>query len=114
MKILTGIDIVDIEDFRNSLNSGGSKFVNRLFTEKEKKNSKVNHLAGLFAAKEAVLKALSLPSGSWQEIEIVHKKNGRPFVILSKKITKQIRIIDTDVSISHSISNAIAIFIAIT
>jgi holo-[acyl-carrier protein] synthase len=113
MKVLTGIDIVDIEDFRDSLNSGGSKFIDRIFTDKEKKNVKIFHLAGIFAAKEAVLKALSFPIGSWKQIEICNRKDGRPFIQLADELKASKKIISCDLSISHSTTSAIAIFLAV-
>ena len=40
-------------------------------------------LAGVYVAKEAAFKALSLPKGDWQILEIRHDADGRPSVILS-------------------------------
>jgi phosphopantetheine--protein transferase-like protein len=107
MKILTGIDLVDISDFKKSLKNGGDNFLRRVFLPLEMKNMNIEHLAGIFAAKEAVTKALSLKPGEWLEIEIKNAPNGRPIVNLTKKLTS------FDLSISHTEKVVIAVFVAI-
>ena len=107
MKICTGIDIVDIADFKRSLKNGGQNFLDRLFTPDEQKSTKIEHLAGIFAAKEAVLKALSFKPGSWQDIEVINESSGRP----KAKIKEQL--LSYDLSISHSKNMAIAVFVAL-
>jgi holo-[acyl-carrier protein] synthase len=65
-------------------------FLNRVFTSAEldyavKRQRPEKHLAGRFAAKEAVVKALSrgiLSGISLKEIEVVNGVDGRPFVRL--------------------------------
>jgi len=98
VKIRTGIDIVSRSSFTLSLENGGQSFLDRCFNEIEQKNSDVLHLAGVFAAKEAVIKALSLEAGSWLHICVVYENNGRPKVEL---IEERIDIESLDVSISH-------------
>lgn len=107
--ILVGTDIVDIEDFKKSLKNGGPIFLRKLFTPQEQENLDLVHLAGLFAAKEAVLKALSLKPGRWLEIEVQNEESGRPKVSLPKNI----KLISFDLSVSHTDSYAIAFFATI-
>ncbi len=107
MKILTGIDLVDISDFKKSIKSGGDNFLHRVFLLSETENMNIEHLAGIFAAKEAVTKALSLKPGKWLEIEIKNAPDGRPIVNLTKKLTS------FDLSISHTKTCAVAVFVAI-
>ncbi len=82
MKIVTGVDLVYIPRFKKSLKNGGENFLRRVYLDTELKNCEIQHLAGIFAAKEAVIKALSMKPGSWHDIQISHKKNGNPQVQL--------------------------------
>ena len=77
-----GIDLVDLKRFESSLNRT-SGLANRLFTDREiQQGSSRNialHLAGRFAAKEALAKALGVPPGlSWHEVEVLRLEGGRP------------------------------------
>ena len=110
MKLRTGIDIIEIERIKESIEETEGKFCERVYTEKEikycesKKMQKYQHYAARFAAKEAVFKALSCELADkydicWKDIEVLNDKNGRPYVnILTDKI-KQIE--NIDISISH-------------
>ena len=116
MKIRTGVDIIEIERVKQSIEDTAGKFCDRIFTQKEieycesKKTQKYQHYAARFAAKEAVLKAISQLLDSkfdieWKEIEILNNEEGRPYVNLLKK---GIEINDIDISISHSKEYAVA------
>jgi len=65
MKIDCGTDIVEIDRIKESIETFGEKFIDKIFTEKEKeyceskKNVKYQHYAARFAGKEAVYKAIS-------------------------------------------------------
>lgn len=107
--IRAGIDIVDVKDFKKSLKNGGQNFLDKLFTKQEQQNKDPIHLAGIFAAKEAVLKALSLKPGKWSEIEVLYEKSGRPYLHLSKEL----KIKSSDLSISHTKTTAVAVFMAV-
>ena len=121
MKIRTGVDIIEIERVKNSIEDTNGKFCERVFTEKEieycesKKSQKYQHYAARFAAKEAVLKAISQLLESkfdieWKEIEVINDENGRPYANLLKE---GININDIDISISHCKTYAIASVIVI-
>ena len=113
MRILTGIDLVDISDFEKSYKNGRENFKKRVFHSAEIKNEELGHLAGVFAAIDAVMKALSLKPGSWLQITIRNKKDGRPFVTLTPKTTKKIKFQSCDLSISHTEKVSVAVFVAI-
>lgn len=101
-----GVDLVFIPDFQKRTKRGGEGFLGKIFLESELKDTESSHLAGIFAAKEAVVKALGLPSGSWHKIEIAYEKNGRPKVrVWGKKIKS------CDLSISHAGDYAVAVFV---
>lgn len=116
MKIRTGIDIIEIERVKQSIEETDGKFCERVFTQNEieycesKKVQKYQHYAARFAAKEAVLKAISQLLESkfdieWKQIEILNDENGRPYVNLLKE---RINISDIDISISHCKTYAVA------
>ena len=116
MKIKTGIDIIEIERVKQSIEETDGKFCERVYTEKEieycesKKMQKYQHYAARFAAKEAVLKAISELLESkfdieWKEIEIQNDENGRPYVNILKQ---GIHIDNIDISISHCKTYAVA------
>lgn len=109
-KILTGVDLVYLPRFKKSLKNGGENFLRRVYLDNELNNSHLSHLAGIFAAKEAVIKALSLSTDSWHDIHIKYKSNGAPTVEISNF---GFRTADFSLSISHDGSYVIAQFIAI-
>lgn len=110
MKIKCGTDIIEIERIKESIDKLEDKFTKKVFTEKEikycesKKIQKYQHYAARFAAKEAAFKAISESlndkySISWQDIEVVNDKNGRPSLNINKIDMQNIEGID--LSLSH-------------
>ena len=87
-----GVDIIKNSRINNSLKIKG--FLNRIFTEKEiqqgkKLKNKINFYAKRFAAKEAFVKAIGTGFRSdinFIDIEIKNHKNGKPYILLSKKL----------------------------
>lgn len=121
MKIRTGVDIIEIDRIKQSIEDTDGKFCERVYTQKEieycesKKMQKYQHYAARFAAKEAVLKAISQLLESkfdieWKEIEVLNDEEGRPFVNLLKK---DIPIDEIDISISHCKTYAVASVVVI-
>jgi holo-[acyl-carrier protein] synthase len=90
MVLGVGIDIIEIERIKKSIDRFGDHFLNKVFTKTEieyslSKANKYQHFAARFAAKEAIYKALSSDTDkvySWQDIEIYNEKNGLPKVKL--------------------------------
>ena len=116
MKIRTGVDIIEIERIKQSIEETEGKFCERVYTKKEieycesKRTQKYQHYAARFAAKEAAFKAISQLLDNkfdieWKDIEILNDENGRPYVNLQKK---EINIDDIDISISHCKTYAVA------
>ena len=111
MRISIGTDIIEINRIKESIESLGENFKNKIYTKKEieycesRKNAKYQHYAGRFAAKEAIFKAVSEILDdkyeiSWKDAEILNDKNGKPKVtFISKKLEEKIESID--ISISH-------------
>lgn len=72
-----------------------------------------HRLAGFFAAKEAVLKAMGtgLANFSWQEIEVRHDSKGAPFFEFNGKVLSFLtenRVSRIHLSISHCKEYAVA------
>ncbi|MCL1862761.1 MAG: holo-ACP synthase [Defluviitaleaceae bacterium] len=106
-----GVDIVKVERFEKYVADPSCAFMQKIFTSREREylsGKKAQSIAGIFAAKEAVAKALGtgfagrLP----RDIEILHKQSGMPYVVLHKK--KSRRRYKIHVSISHTDTDAIA------
>jgi len=114
-----GIDMVSCERLRQAVKRHGKRFLGRVFTSAELKycmgrKREIEHLAGRFAAKEAVLKVLGTGwrSGiNWTDIEIRNAPSGQPKVRLSGKcreIADELRLSSILVSISHIETHAVA------
>jgi len=110
MKIKCGTDIIEIHRIKDSIDTMGNHFVERVFTKNEieycenKGKQKYQHYAARFAAKEAAFKAVSETlndkySLTWQDVEVKNDNNGRPCIYINK-IDKSI-IENIDLSISH-------------
>ncbi len=118
-----GIDMVDCKRLEEIVRRQGRRFLNRIFTQAELdycrgKKRRIEHLAGRFAAKEAVLKVLGtgLRSGmKWTEIEVTNEPSGQPRVRLAgqcRRIAQRRKLGQILVSISHISTHAIASAVA--
>ena len=121
MKIRTGVDIIEMERVKNSIEETGGKFCEKVYTKREieycesKKIQKYQHYAARFSAKEAIFKAISLDLKNkydidWKDIEILNDESGRPYVNILKQ---DIEINSIDISISHCKEYAVASVIAV-
>jgi len=114
-----GIDLTDIERIRKDLDRWGEKFVQRLLGDEERilyrqKQDKVRFVAGRFAAKEAVMKALGafFDSGVYpRNIQILNDLYGKPYVHLDDDIREKILDKEIKVSITHERTMAAAVAI---
>lgn len=112
MQILgIGTDIIEIERIADVCRRS-PRFEQRVFTPAElayarPKVGKFSHLAGRFAAKEAVAKALG-SSFSWQDVEIYTEASGKPCVNLHGKAKEAAGSARVMISMSHSASYATA------
>jgi holo-[acyl-carrier protein] synthase len=105
-----GVDITEVSRLRKAIEKWGSSFLDRVFTKKEMENAKTRgslymHLAGRFAAKEAVFKALGNTKLNLKDVQILNDKNGKPFCEVMNSKAKDCRIL---VSISHVKNYAVA------
>ena len=81
-----GIDVIQNERIRESIQRFGERFLNRIYTEHEKeycqKCAKPElHYAARFAAKEATFKALGTGWAAgvkWRDVEVQRLASGKP------------------------------------
>lgn len=121
MIIGIGVDIIEIERVRQAIRNN-KNFLSKLFTEREidyfiSRNMNSEVIAGNFAAKEAVSKALGtgMRGFSFKDIEILRNELGKPEVILhnganliGNKLVGNNNSLRIHLSISHNNSSAIA------
>ncbi len=119
MKLATGIDLLEIDRLRGAIATHGERFLQRVFTEQElaANAKKVESLAGRFAAKEAVAKALGCGIGdvAWKEIEILRAESGAPQLVLhgaAERLAREQGLTTWSLSLSHSQSHAVAVAVA--
>jgi len=86
MIVGTGIDIAEVPRIANSIERFGERFLNRIFTEGERrycdaKANRVERYAARFAAKEAGMKAIGTGWNhgvTWKDVEVTRMPGGRP------------------------------------
>lgn len=119
-----GIDIVEIDDFARLMKEPARSFLNRHFTDAELADAGIGRtqtekLAGRFALKEAVMKALGVGWGNgiaFTDVEVITMQSGAPTVALRRQIKvlqQERQISGWLVSVSHTRSFAIASAIAV-
>lgn len=123
MLIGIGIDLADIGRFVKMLNKKDDLLVERLLTDKERTDflalvdprRRAEWLAGRFAAKEALMKALglALPRGiAMRDIEVRPDSAGRPCLVLSDAVLRQLEApISCHLSITHTDTTAGAVVV---
>ena len=96
--LTTGVDIIEIPRIQRVLLLYGSRFLSRIFTQGEIDycRERPPNLAGRFAAKEAMMKALGtgVRGVGWRDIEVVRHSSGAPSIavgVLPILSTAQIR-----------------------
>ncbi|HEY4532926.1 MAG TPA: holo-ACP synthase [Fusobacterium sp.] len=106
-----GTDIIEILRIGKAIRD--PKFIRKVFTEKERdeqeaRGNKVESYAALFAAKEAIVKAMGtgFRGIEFTDIEIFHDDWGKPWVYLHG-----IRQDDWSLSLSHCKAYAVAMAI---
>ena len=109
-----GTDVIEVRRFRDKpLNDTNAGFYHAIFTKSEiiyctKFSDPYPHLAGIFAAKESVIKCLNKPT-KMIDIEIVRGKFGKPTAVIHRKRKNTSMVL---VSISHTKSLAMAVAIS--
>ena len=110
-----GVDIVELARIDAAVRRWGDRFLGRVYTAQELAFSRgrIPQLAGRFAAKEAVMKALGTGNRGvgWREVEVVRQPGRAPEVQLHGRavaVTRRQGIAALALSISHSRDYAVA------
>lgn len=120
MVLRTGVDLIELDRVGEVVSRHGKRYLERIYTAAELEQSHANtqYLAGRFAAKEAVAKALGTGIGDvgWLEIEILGDEQNAPTLNLSGAAARRaesLGLVEWSVSISHSMTHAVAFAVAI-
>ena len=120
MNLATGVDLIEIARIDEVVTRHGKHYLERIYTpaELEQCGKRAESLAGRFAAKEAVAKALGSGIGdvAWKEIEVLGDENNAPVLTLhgeARKKADALGLSTWSVSISHSQSHSVAFVVAI-
>ena len=97
---MVGIDLVFIPEFKAQLEADKSTFIDKAFNLSEMTSRAVEHLAGLWAAKEAVIKAATVQPEKMTDIVLKRSRLG--------KVTARLGGQKFAVSISHHGEYAVA------
>ncbi len=107
-----GTDIIEIVRIGRVIERHGEQFLYRVFTEEEirycqKRREYLQHYAGRWAAKEAVMKVLGTgfaPGVGWKDIEVSTHTSGQPFIQLHgsvRDLTQKLGIDEIFITVSH-------------
>ena len=120
MILRTGVDLIEIARIGEVVSRHGKHYLERIYTpaELELCGKRNESLAGRFAAKEAVAKALGSGIGDvdWKEIEILGDEQHAPILNLYGKAAQkaqELGVTSWSVSISHDQSQVVAFAVAI-
>ena len=109
-----GVDLVDMTRFESKLQETPA-LIDRIFTPTERDRS-MQSLAGIWASKEALVKAIGNPAGlNWQDVTVAKDALGKPHLEVSgatKERSEQMGITSWHLSISHDGGMACAFVIA--
>ena len=116
-----GLDLCEIARMEKLLRD--DRFLSRFFSDeeqayiREKKNSAPQSMAGIFAAKEALAKALGkgLGGGALRDIRVLHDAQGAPYYDLQGdwlQLAKEKSVSHLHLSISHDGGTAAAVCVA--
>jgi holo-[acyl-carrier protein] synthase len=119
-----GTDIVECLRIGRMIEQHGELFLSRVYTEREirycqARKRAIEHFAGRWAAKEAILKCLGTGwrrGLCWTDLEIRNEPNGQPRVHIcgaAKDVAQTLRISDILLTIAHCRAYATAYALAV-
>ncbi len=110
---MIGVDLVKIDRIKRFTERFGDKALTKFLCQDEIALAKsINTLAGFWASKEAISKALGLGISkkcSFFDIKIFKDEKNRPYFKLSKHLIQEFDITELDLSITHEDGFAIAV-----
>jgi len=114
-----GTDIIKISRIENIKREHGDKFLNKIFTSKEREycekyDNSSEHYAVRFAAKEATAKALGIQLGfgkklNWKDIDVSNDEQGKPVVFFRGETADEMDKYTCHISLSHCTDYATAV-----
>lgn len=111
--------MVEVSRVEEAITRHGPRFLDRIFTGQEQSHCEGNgvRLAGRFAVKEAVAKALGTGIGDmrWTDIEVVLDTRGKPDLVLhgqAADLAHALGLSTWSVSMSHTATHAIGFAVA--
>lgn len=120
MNLRTGVDLIEIARVEDAIARHGARFLERIYTPEELEHygKSIESLAGRFAAKEAIAKALGCGIGDvgWTEIEVLGDENRAPVLMLHGKAAQkaeEMGLTNWSLSMSHIQSHAVAFVVAV-
>ncbi len=110
---MIGVDLLKIDRIEDMMKRFGDKALKRFLDDEEIELSKnkLETIAGFYAAKEAVSKALGCGISKecgFKDIKIYKDEKNKPYFKLSKRVIENFGITYTDLSISHDAGFVIA------
>jgi holo-[acyl-carrier protein] synthase len=117
-----GTDLIELDRIAGVYERQGERFLHRLFTDAEREyfarwRDPIPRIAGRFAAKEAVMKALGTGWANgvrWRDIEVIRRPGGKPEVRLHgrcREIYESLGAERIHCTITHSRDYAMAVII---
>lgn len=118
--ITCGVDLIEVARVAQAVERQGQRFLDRIFTANEQAycRGRAERLAGRFAVKEAVAKALGTGIGDvrWVEIEIVCNERGQPHLHLhgdAARLAAAHGCTHWSISLSHTATHAVGYAVAL-
>lgn len=117
-----GTDLAEVERIGQSIARYGDRFLNRIFTERERayagrKANSTERFAARFAAKEAGMKAIGTGWNrgvTWKDFEVANEPSGRPTLHLTgiaQKIASGLGVQRVSISLTHTAQMAFAVVV---
>lgn len=118
-----GTDLVDVDRFARLMERRGDRLLDRLFSDAEREYACSHRvvaprLAARFAAKEAVMKAMSV--GLWRfalgDVEVIRARSGQPMVALHAKaaaLATERGVTTWHLTLTHTDTTALAVAVAL-
>jgi holo-[acyl-carrier protein] synthase len=111
-----GVDIIEVSRIRQSVETAGDRFLQKIFTPEEikyckSKRNMYQHFAARFAAKEAVSKAMSTGWDKeflWKDVEVMNDPSGQPRITLHGRAEQRLADCSVLLTLSHSDSHVVA------
>lgn len=120
-QLATGIDLIEVARIERAAARHGDRFYRRFFTQQEIEfcQGRATSLAGRFAVKEAVAKALGTGIGdfNWTDVEVVCDGRGKPELLLhnqAKELAEEKGLHVWSISLSHTERHAVGMAVALS